>query len=273
MGSNELHVFSDRSEKTCAATVYSRTVNGNSDAHVELLAAKSKVSPIRSPSLLKLDFHAAQFSARLIGIHFSTIVLSWLSDHPSAWSCSVGNRVTDIQSRIPPQIWNQVKTADNSRFRVTRTLSRRIAGIRLMVEKSSMALRRSKPMVYSSRTPHCYCPERGRQKLTVHVSVKVEPLSCQRWALLSVQKTHCNSQRSNVVRSRKIKTSTSWHKTLSLENKSSLLYPRSQTYQEAKGIQWEIVTPLSILRWNWANSTIWWTSDTKPATLTKSSQF
>ena len=69
----KLHVFCDSSEKAYAAAVYSRTMNESGEVHVELLAAKSKVSPIKSLSLPRLELCAAQLGARLMSACISAL--------------------------------------------------------------------------------------------------------------------------------------------------------------------------------------------------------
>ena len=140
-GELTLHVFCDASETAYAAVVYTRcsTTDG---VQVQLLTAKSKVAPVKSQSLPRLELCAAQLGARLIAackkalctvvshdpvVHAwsgSTIVVSWLPDYPSKWSCFVGNRTSGIQDtptkktkktppRIAPTQWRHVPSEEN----------------------------------------------------------------------------------------------------------------------------------------------------------------
>ena len=125
-GDIELHVFYDASEKAYAAAVYVKT-----GRHVRLLTAKTKVAPVQRLTLPRLELSAAALGAKLkracqdaiaktpyvitnvYGWSDSTIVLSWISEYPSTWTCFVGNRVASIQAEIPPHMWRHVPSPEN----------------------------------------------------------------------------------------------------------------------------------------------------------------
>ena len=122
----ELHVFGDASEKAYAAAVYIK-----SGSQTRLLTAKTRVAPVKTVSLPRLELCGAVLGARLlvavktaliplnvevsdtIAWTDSTIVLSWLSDHPRNWACYVANRVSEIQTAIAPSAWRHVPSKDN----------------------------------------------------------------------------------------------------------------------------------------------------------------
>ncbi|XP_029161712.1 uncharacterized protein LOC114933354 [Nylanderia fulva] len=124
----ELHGFSDASTKAYAAAVYIRVVTVDGMVSVNLLAAKSKVAPVKVMSVPRLELSAAQLLARLI--HFirealdfrevnvycwtdSTITLAWLSRPSTTWKTFIANRVADIHTLLPDIPWRHVPTKEN----------------------------------------------------------------------------------------------------------------------------------------------------------------
>lgn len=126
--SYELHGFADASSRAYAAVVYLRLLHPPAAPQVTLLASKTKVAPIKTQSIPKLELNAAfllsrllevvieQLSAGDIPIHCwtdSTVALSWLNQHPARWKTFVANRVSAIQTKLPRATWHHVPTADN----------------------------------------------------------------------------------------------------------------------------------------------------------------
>ncbi|XP_022836674.1 uncharacterized protein LOC111364045, partial [Spodoptera litura] len=62
----ELHGFSDASKAAYAAVVYTRCVDSSGNIQVTLLMAKTKVAPIRTVSIPRLELCAAVLLARLL---------------------------------------------------------------------------------------------------------------------------------------------------------------------------------------------------------------
>ena len=126
----DVHLFCDASEKAYAACIYIVASTNEGIIESSLLVAKTKVAPIKSQSIPRLEFCAALFGARLvkstlkavnqlnlqIGTQYawtdSTIVLSWLSREPSHWSTFVNNRVSENQGQKSIG-WNHVRSEDN----------------------------------------------------------------------------------------------------------------------------------------------------------------
>ena len=125
----ELHGFADASSRAYGAVVYSRIVRRHGEAaHVTLLAAKTRVAPVRTMSIPRLELSAAVLLARLLqrvtseapwppstthACTDSRVVLAWLQRHPSHWNVFVANRVSEIQSTLPAVAWRHVPTHDN----------------------------------------------------------------------------------------------------------------------------------------------------------------
>ncbi|XP_062703957.1 uncharacterized protein LOC134286361 [Aedes albopictus] len=127
-GRIELHGFSDASEEAYAAVVYLRSVDSNGEVHVTLLAAKTKVAPVRQISIPRLELNAAELLAKLMqqvatplerfqinqyAWTDSTIVLQWLSGHPRKWNTYIANRTSSILDILPRKHWAHVTSKEN----------------------------------------------------------------------------------------------------------------------------------------------------------------
>ncbi|XP_025997293.2 uncharacterized protein LOC113005679 [Solenopsis invicta] len=125
----EVHGFSDASQKAYAAAVYIRLASLSGERSSMLFLSKSKVAPIKPWSVPRLELAAAVLLSRLVeftleSLRFpattpcycwtdSTVVLAWVTQHPSRWRTFVSNRVADIQTRLPNAAWRHVSTDDN----------------------------------------------------------------------------------------------------------------------------------------------------------------
>ena len=126
----QLHFFSDASEKAYAAVVYSRITDDIGHVNVTLLSSKTRVAPVKTVSLPRLELCGAELAAKLastmvttleiiksdISLHAwtdSTIVLQWLAQLLKTWSTFVANRVSHIQTVLPRSAWKHVSSIDN----------------------------------------------------------------------------------------------------------------------------------------------------------------
>lgn len=134
----ELHAFGDASEKAYGACVFIRTFFDNGSYQTALVASKSRVAPIKTVTLPRLELLGALLCARLITFvkralklkddiplfcwTDSRIVLSWIQGDPHKWKMFVANRVTEIQNATPPSCWHHCPGQDNPADLISRGL-------------------------------------------------------------------------------------------------------------------------------------------------------
>ena len=142
-GTIQLHVFCDASTTAYAAVIYVRQ-QLEQTAHTQMIAAKTRVAPIKSLCVPRLELCAALLGAQLLEATLaaindsrfpkpeifawtdSQVTIAWLKEMPRKWKTFVANRVAKIQSIIEADKWNFVPTADNPADCASRGISAEI---------------------------------------------------------------------------------------------------------------------------------------------------
>lgn len=124
----ELHGFSDASNVAYAAVVYARIIDEQGRVFVYLITSKTRVAPIKQVSIPRLELCGAVLLTKLLkevadtlevpkeNLHAwtdSSIVLAWLSSHPSRWKTFIANRVSEILTIMDRDQWSHVGSKEN----------------------------------------------------------------------------------------------------------------------------------------------------------------
>ncbi|XP_049305956.1 uncharacterized protein LOC125776615 [Bactrocera dorsalis] len=130
----QIHGFSDASIRAYGCCIYIRSQTA-SGIKCMLLTAKSRVAPLKTKSLPRLELSAAHLLSKLwsrvapmLNRHFekitfwtdSEIVLHWIKTHPSSLQTFVANRVSEIQELTDKVHWRHVPTKQNPADQVSR---------------------------------------------------------------------------------------------------------------------------------------------------------
>ncbi|GFV61616.1 uncharacterized protein TNCV_187741 [Trichonephila clavipes] len=131
----EIHGFADASERCYGAAVYCKSKNLKSETLVRLITSKSRVAPIKSLTIPRLELCAAVLLAKLVkrvvaALQLETaelyvwsdsmIVLAWLRKEPMDLKTFVQNRVAKIQELYPNELWRHVPSDQNPADLVSR---------------------------------------------------------------------------------------------------------------------------------------------------------
>ncbi|XP_036346466.1 uncharacterized protein LOC118755749 [Rhagoletis pomonella] len=133
----QLHGFADSSELAYAATIYIRVHHENGQISTNLIAAKTRVAPVKQITLPRLELCGSHLMTKLMtkvqnalelskaetfGWTDSTIVLAWLRDHPRRWKTFIANRTAEILKVVPSERWRHIPSQHNPADLATRGL-------------------------------------------------------------------------------------------------------------------------------------------------------
>lgn len=123
----QLHGFCDASQSAYSASLYCRSISPNGEVHVNLICSKTKVAPLKSQTIPRLELCGALVLARVTNQVLnsltiqpkcsfwsdSQIVLCWLKLQPSQLNTFVSHRVSEIQSLTNVNDWFHVGSKNN----------------------------------------------------------------------------------------------------------------------------------------------------------------
>ena len=118
---NELHGFCDASAKAYGAVVYLRVVT-TSGTFIRFLASKTRVAPLSSQTIPRLELLSAVILARLmysvkevlaseikinklVGWTDSKVAWYWITQSAKEWKQFVQHRVNEIRKLVPADCW------------------------------------------------------------------------------------------------------------------------------------------------------------------------
>ena len=109
-----MHGFSDASELAYGACIYLRSVSDVGQVKTQLLTAKSRVTPLKAPSIPRLELCAAVLLSELVDktkkcltynieamYLWSDSTIQWSQSCSREWATFVENRVGIIQKLTP----------------------------------------------------------------------------------------------------------------------------------------------------------------------------
>ena len=124
----QLHHFADASEVAYGVVTYLRTCYEDGTAHTTLVAAKSRLAPLKTLTIPRLELQAATLAARQdeairreLDLELepslfwtdSTTVLRYINNEQRRFQTFVANRVTEIRGISEARQWRHVPSEEN----------------------------------------------------------------------------------------------------------------------------------------------------------------
>ena len=124
----ELHIFCNASEVAYDAVAYIKFKFKTEKDHRTILMSKTRLAPIKTVSLPRLELNAAVIGVRLYKVIIkeidlpineiffwtdSMLVLKYIRDENHRFKVFVANRVTEIREQTNPEQWNHVEGKSN----------------------------------------------------------------------------------------------------------------------------------------------------------------
>lgn len=135
------HCFTDASQDAYGACIYLKSTNSLGEVKCNLLCAKTKVSPLKSETIPRLELLGALLGAKLYSkvLHSlkikisctvfwtdSTIVLGWLHTPPKTLKTYVSNRIEQIRELTDITTWRHVPSEHNPADMASRGIQPRL---------------------------------------------------------------------------------------------------------------------------------------------------
>ena len=126
--SRQLHIFCDASESAFGAVAYIRQVYQSGYIHCALVMSKSRVAPLKTLSIVRLETQAAVLAVRLaacvrkeltVEVHAivywsdSQVVLSYIANDSKRFHTFIANRVAEIRDASEPSQWRYIPGESN----------------------------------------------------------------------------------------------------------------------------------------------------------------
>ena len=120
---HQLHVFCDASEAAFGASIYLRTSLSSGDHHCALVISKTRVAPLKTMSIVRLELQAAVLAARLMDTVLkemtvtvdkvvlwsdSKVVLQYIANESRRFHVFVANRISEIHDLTRKEQWRHV---------------------------------------------------------------------------------------------------------------------------------------------------------------------
>ncbi|XP_060536764.1 uncharacterized protein LOC132708412 [Cylas formicarius] len=133
-----LHGFCDSSMHAYGACIYALSENSYGERKSNLICAKSKLAPLKTQTLPRLELSSAlllsQLMSKVVRIlrvpissvtcwTDSMITLSWINSEPNKWKTFVSNRVSEIQILSENSSWKHIESENNPADIISRGLN------------------------------------------------------------------------------------------------------------------------------------------------------